>query len=205
MKLVVHDVSVAGPREPFVEHVTFTALPGLVTVVTGDPGVPLAALALALGGRVPLSCGSVELWGSHDESYLQEHVALVDVEDVTAPDESLSVAAVLREQLAFSSLRAGRRELAALITEHGITDARQRWDAVPALIRTELLLTLASRRPGTQVIVLAGPDRHGGEAKDWFAAAERVARDVFTVVVLCSAESATHIGATTAIPMGVSA
>lgn len=193
MNLVVTDVSVAGPHEPLVRPTSFTALPGEVTVVTGDPGSPMVALALALAGRTELLSGSVRLWGISDRAYLQAHVALVDVEDVTAPEDGLPSAAVLREQLALSGQPSSRSAVRSLVLAEGIEDPRKRWDLLPAATRIDVQVTLATRRPGTQVIVLAGPDRHGGSATEWYASAARAAAELFTVVVLCTRESASHL------------
>ncbi len=202
MKLVVTGVSVAGPHEPLVPATTFTALPAEVTVVTGDPGPMMTALALAIGGRVPVRRGHVELWGEAGRGYLQEHVALVDVEDVTSPEESLPVSAVLREQLALAGQPSRKRHVRDFLEAHGVEDTSGRWELVPSATRTEMLLDLAALRPGTQVVVLCGPDRHGGDALDWYAAAQRTAARVFTVVALCTTESATHVGVSDPIRIG---
>lgn len=208
MRLTVDTLSVPGPSgrgDLLVGPTSFVAEPGEVTVVTSDPGVPITALALALGGAVTLAAGSVDLWGSTDPRVLQKHVALVDVAGITAPEDALSVRAVVQEQLALARQGSRRRDVQRLMDAHDVRDHSLRWDHVPAGTRTDILLELATRRPATQVIVLAGPDRHGGEARDWYAAAQRTAADVFTVVVLCSADSATHIHASHTARTGAAA
>lgn len=201
MRLTVDAASVPGPsghHEPLVPPTTFVAEPGEVTLVPSAPGVSVAALALALGGAVRLASGSVDLWGSSDPAVLQEHVVLVDVEGVTAPEDALPVRAVVGEQLALGRQRARRADVTRLLGRHGVTDPAQRWDRLPAATRTALLLDVAAARPRAQVVVLAGPDRHGGRPEDWATAARRVAERVLTVVVICTPESAAAAGSFTA-------
>ena len=94
-QVVARDVSVRGTHEPFVSGIGFTAPAGAVTVVGVDPGVGQVALALAIGGRVDLLTGAVSIGGSTDRAQLQLRTRLVDVPDVTAPEDSFSLRAVV--------------------------------------------------------------------------------------------------------------
>ena len=97
--VVVDDVSVAGTHEPFVEHVSFTARAGEVTVVATDPGIPQVALALAIGGRVELLRGRVSIGGAAGLADLQLRTRLVDVADITAPEDGIALRALAPEPL----------------------------------------------------------------------------------------------------------
>lgn len=186
MDLRVESVRVRVDGDPFVPDTSFVAPVGETTLVVAPPGQAQSALALVLGGRLAHQ-GEVLLWGRSDPAYLRRHVALVDVENVSAPEPALPVERVIAEQLAFARAQSGHRATRATMAESGLADyAGQRWESVPAGLRTNALLDLAARRPHVQAVVLAGPDRHGGDPEIWLAGATRIAAEVFTVVVLCN-------------------
>ena len=184
-------MAVAGTHEPFVEGVDFVAEAGAVTVLRCDPGVPQVALALAIGGRVDLAAGSISIGGSTDRADLQVRTRLVDVSDVTAPEGTLSLRAVVAEELALAERPSSRADVVAFLADRDLTDlARRRWESLPPGLRTRLLIELGAWHPRVRVLVLAGPDRHGGVIDEWFEAARRVADSGLTVVVLCSPATA---------------
>jgi ABC-type hemin transport system ATPase subunit len=194
--LVADDLSVAGIHEPFVEHVSFTAPPGEVTVVPTDPGLPQVALALAIGGRVEPLAGRVRIGGTAQRSELQLRTRLVDVADVTAPEDSIAVKAVVQEELALAEKPAGRAAVASFLEAHGLSDRASRpWEQLPAGLRTSLLLELGALHPLVRVLVLAGPERHGGDHAPWLATCRRLARTGLTVIVLTTAATAASLPA----------
>jgi ABC-type uncharacterized transport system ATPase component len=160
-QVIARDVSVEGTHEPFVAGAGFVAAAGEVTVVGVDPGVGQVALALAVGGRVDLLTGSISIGGCTDRSHLQRRTRLVDVPDVTAPEDSLPLRAVVAEELALAERPSSRRHVAAFLDDRNLTDlAGRRWESLPPGLRTTLLLELGSWHPHVRVVVLAGPDRH---------------------------------------------
>ena len=186
--VVVDDVSVAGTHEPFVDGVGFTAPAGRVTFVATDPGIPQVALALAVGGRVDLQRGRVAAGGASDVPQLQRQTRLVDVADVTSPEEALSVRAVVQEELALAEQHASRPAVAAFLAEHDLADAAGRpWGRLPAGTRTSLLLELGALHPHVRVLVLAGPERHGGDPAPWLETCHRLAATGLAVLVLTTA------------------
>lgn len=186
-ELVVSRITVAGPREPFVADVSFVAPAREVTVLPVDPGYPQAALALALAGRMQGVTGTVAVAGHRDRRVLQSVVRLVDVEDVSAPDDALPLRTVIGEELALADQSASRVEVQAYLAQRDLAShATDRWDQIPVATRVALLTELGSWRPGTRVLVLAGPDRHGGDPLAWKRSAERIAARGLTVVVLCA-------------------
>jgi ABC-type hemin transport system ATPase subunit len=189
--VVVDDVSVAGTHEPFVEHVTFTGTPGEVTFVATDPGIPQVALALALGGRVELLHGKIAIGGASDLADLQLRTRLVDVSDVTAPEDTIAVKAVVEEELALAERPASRAAVAAFLAAHDLTDRAGRpWEQLPAGVRTSLLLELGAMHPYVRVLVLAGPERHGGDHSVWLETCGRLAATGLVVIVLTAATMA---------------
>lgn len=190
-QVIACDVSVRGTHEPFVSGVGFVAPAGEVTVVGVDPGVAQVALALAIGGRVDLLRGSVSIGGWSHRSHLQLRTRLVDVPDVTAPEDSLPLRAVVAEELALAERPSSRKDVAAFLAARDLTAlAARRWESLPSGLRTRLLLELGSWHPQVRVVVLAGPDRHGGDPEEWFEAARALAGGGLTVVVLCSPATA---------------
>src|SRR4051795_9288558 len=143
--VVVDDVGVAGTHEPFVTGVAFTAPAGAVTLVATDPGIPQVALALAIGGRVELLRGRVVMGGAAGREELQLRTRLVDVPDVTAPEEAIAVRAVVQEELALAEHSASRAAVAAFLAEHDLGEVSGRpWGRLPAAVRTSLLLELGA-------------------------------------------------------------
>jgi hypothetical protein len=188
--VVVDDVGVAGTHEPFVEAVGFTAPAGEVTLVATDPGIPQVALALAIGGRVELLRGRVSAGGASDTAGLQRRTRLVDVADVTSPEEAISLRAVVQEELALAEQPASRAAVAAFLTEHDLADRAGRpWGRLPAAVRTSLLLELGALHPHVRVLVLAGPERHGGEPAPWLETCHRLAATGLAVIVLTTADT----------------
>lgn len=192
--VVVHDLTVPGPHEPFVSDLSFTAPAGQVTVVPTDPGHPQAAVALALAGRMDGVTGSVKVAGRAERPVLQSLVRLVDVEDVSAPDDALPLRTVIGEELALADQRSSRAQVHSFLDQRGLTGlAGERWDRLPPETRVALLTELGAWRPGTRVVVIAGPDRHGGDPIAWLRPAEQVAEHGLTVIVLCARATATHL------------
>ncbi|TQM62466.1 hypothetical protein [Humibacillus xanthopallidus] len=184
-------VTVAGTHEPFVDGVAFTAPGGAVTVVPCDPGLPQVALALAIGGRVALAGGEISVGGSTDRADLQVRTRLVDVADVTAPEDTLALRAVVAEELALAERPSSRADVDTYLADRDLSGLRQRrWESLPAGLRTRLLIELGSWHPRVRVLVLAGPDRHGGDVGEWFESARQVADSGLTVIVLCSPATA---------------
>jgi ABC-type cobalamin/Fe3+-siderophores transport system ATPase subunit len=195
--VVVDDVTVAGTHEPFVEHLSFVAPAGEVTVVATDPGIPQVALALAIGGRVDLLRGRVSLGGASRLPDLQLRTRLVDVADVTAPEEAITVRAVVEEELALAERPASRAAVAAFLAERDLTDRAGRpWERLPAGVRTSLLLELGALHPHVRVLVLAGPERHGGDHTVWFETCRRLAATGLVVIVLTTSATAAALPST---------
>ena len=193
-QVVVSDVSVEGTHEPFVQGVDVVAPAGEVTVVGVDPGAAQVALALAIGGRVDLMTGRVTIGGSAARPELQLRTRLVDVADVTAPEDTLPLRAVVAEELALAERSSARKDVMAFLRDRALADrAERRWESLPPGLRTRLLLELGSWHPRVRVLVLGGPDRHGGDPHEWFEAARAIADRGLTVIVLCSPAIATNL------------
>ncbi len=206
MELIADQVAVAGVHGPLLLPTSLRATPRHVTVVAGDPGYGHVALALALGGRVPLSRGSVALDGSSAATDLRRHVALVDVPDVTAPEDALPVRAVVAEQLALAGRPSSRAATRAFLRGHGAEGlATERFESLAPHERTTLLTQVAASRAATTVLVIAAPDRWGGEPQRWWRTAVDLATQGLTGVVQCTHATARDLGQPIHHELGVAA
>lgn len=205
MELIADRVEVAGAHAPLLLPTSLTARRGRVTLVAGDPGYGHTALALALGGRVAVAGGSVTLDGSADPASQRRHVALVDVPDVTAPEDSVSVRAALAEQLALAGRPSSRAATRAFLAGHGDAGlAEERFESLLPHERTVLLMDVAASRAATRVLVVAAPDRLGGDPERWWDRARRLAEEGLTVVVQCTHATARALGQPVRHELGVS-
>lgn len=203
MELTADHVSVAGLHGPLLLPTTLVAHPGHVTLVAGDPGYGHVALALALGGRVPLGEGVVALDGDPAEDLRRRHVALVDVPDVTAPESAVSVRSAVAEQLALAGRPATRAATRAFLDGHGVNGAKERFESLPPSTRTVLLMQAAATRAMTRVLVVAAPDRFGGDPTGWYGAAQRLASGGLTVVVQVTHATARQLALPATFELGV--
>jgi ABC-type cobalamin/Fe3+-siderophores transport system ATPase subunit len=205
MNLQADRVEVSGAHAPLLPATSLSARTGEVTLVAGDPGYGQVALALALAGRLVPSSGGIRLDGVADRSALRTHVALVDVPSVTEPEEGLTVRAVIAEELAFSRQRARGADVTRYLQAHGAdSHGVLRWEQLPGGIRTAWLADLAARRAAVDFLVLASPDRFGGDPCHWWDVARALAQTGKGVIVQCTHASARLLSVPVAYELGVS-
>ncbi|GAA1230253.1 hypothetical protein [Oryzihumus leptocrescens] len=191
MHIHVEDVELAGSHAPLLLPTSLEAHSGEVTLVAGDPGYGHVALALAVAGRMVPAAGRVLVDGIEDRARLQRAVALVDLAGVSEPDGGLPVRSVLAEELALAGRPARRRDVRSFLAQHEAGElAGERWEHVPAGLRTAWLAELAGSRPGVEALVLANPDRFGGDPFAWWSVAHGLAARGLAVVVQCTHASA---------------
>ncbi|MBB5890221.1 hypothetical protein ACFFS4_00640 [Kutzneria kofuensis] len=191
MEIHVQSVGIDGAHGPLLQPTSLRVRTGELALVAGEPGTGHTALALALGGRMKPSVGSVLLDGEADDAGLRRRVAIVDAPDVSAPEEALTLGVVIGEELAFAHQPANRKAVADwLLAQDAREHATVRFESVPAEVRTRLLVEAASQRPGTEALVLVLPDRHGAGPHTWWNTAAKAAEKGLAVVVLCSETSA---------------
>ena len=195
MEIVADRVTVRGAHGPMLLPTTLWARTGDVSLVVGAPGDGHVALALVLGGQLEPSSGRVTVGGSADREVLRRRTALVDVPRVTEPEPGIPVRAVIGEELALSGQPARPKDVAAFLAEHDGTGlASERFENVPPAVRTDWLARLAALRGGVDVLVLAHPDRFGGEPTAWWDLAQQLAEGNRAVVVQCTHVSARLLG-----------
>jgi hypothetical protein len=172
---------------PLLEPTTLAVRSGERLLVAGEPGHGHTALALALGGRLPVDAGHVELDGDRSGRRLRRAVALVDVPGVSEPDQVLPLQTVVAEELAMAGRSTRHGAVRTFLEERGLDRfAAHRLEAVPAELRTAVLTEIAASRPGVLVLVLTVPDRFGGNPQAWWQLAGEYASAGYAVVVTCT-------------------
>ncbi|MEP7160755.1 MAG: hypothetical protein ABI746_06605 [Dermatophilaceae bacterium] len=195
MALVAYGATVSGRGAVLLPPTDVVAEAGRVTVVAGPLGPSSTAFALALAGRVRLSGGRVT-WDEQTGAALRRRkVALVDLPGVTEPEEGLSVRNVVAQELTLAGRRLRRRDVRDFLAERRSSYLSDwRWDRVPAASRTLWLTELALRNPNVEAVVVAHPDRWGGDARIWFDPLRRLDRQGVVLVVMCTEATARLLG-----------
>lgn len=193
MEIRAERVGVDGPHAPMLRPTSLVVREGEVTLVTGEPGDGHTTLALALGGRIRPSHGTVVLADDdgrsvdQDPATLRKHVVLVDSPGVNEPEDSLKLGDAIAEELMNAGQRANRAAVREwLRTQDAEQYVGQRVDTVPPEVRTRLLIQVAGTRPGVRALVLDQPDRHVSDPQTWWPLAIAQAERGLAVVVLCA-------------------
>ena len=201
MQLVLEDVHVQGRRGPLLQLDRLAVETGECVLVAGEPGQGHTALALVLTGRLNPDSGRVGLVrddGSvtDDPEILREVSAVVDLPTISEPDDEVPIGAVVAEDLALAH-RTRRSEAAReWLTDLGTgLDGSERVDELPSLVRTSVLTALAAEREQVRFLILALPDRHGGEPSRWWALAQEYAAAGYGLLVQSTPTSARDLGA----------
>ena len=99
---VIHlqGAAVRGPRGPVFGPLTLSAT-GAITVVCGPRGSGRTALLLTLAGRMRLTEGSAHVMGASRAAEMRTRVGIVGFDDIDGLESTASVAAALRERLAW--------------------------------------------------------------------------------------------------------
>ncbi|GGM70972.1 ABC transporter ATP-binding protein [Longimycelium tulufanense] len=191
MEIQARRVGVNGAQGPLLPPTSLAARSGAVTLVSGEPGQGHTALALAVAGRMRPSSGTVLLDGAQAPERLRRRVAVVDAPGVSAPEDALDLAFVVREEMGLGGHRASRRRVATWLAERDAGEyAHRRFDSVPPELRLRLLVELAAIRRGVRGLVLDCPDRHGCDPELWWSLARAQAEQGMAVVVLCAPPTA---------------
>ena len=187
-------VRVDARQLPLLEPTSLAVRSGERLLVAGEPGHGHTALALALGGRLKVDAGFVELDGSRSGHALRRAVALVDVPGVSEPDPVLPLGTVVAEELAMAGRPTRHGAVRDYLDRRGLGHlAGAPLEAVPPGPRLGVLAGIAARRPGVLAVVTTVPDRFGGDPADWWGTAGELAAAGFAVLVTCTDASALQL------------
>lgn len=157
IRVEVQDAGVGSGPAAALPPVSTAFRSGSVTLVATEGGQRPTVLSLVAAGRMKPDTGAVSLDAA-------AHVALVDTPTVAEHPADVTVAVVVREELALAGKRGTRAQLHRL----GLTEwARRPFGALPATDRIRMLGELALLRPGVEAIVVTSPERHGGDPLAW--------------------------------------
>ena len=202
-KLVVPDefhievkkLAINKGRIPIIEPTSLRIKQGDLTLIVGETEVSQVSFALSLAGRMKLSSGSVKIDNEENPELLQEMVALVDVPNISEPDDVMKLETIVGEELAIAGRKAMLKHVRAFLQQNKISKyAKETFETLPNKIRYDVLMKLASIRPNTKVLLLAEPDRLGGKPEIWWKIAKKYNKLGFTVVVQCRESSARILG-----------
>ena len=202
-KLVVPDefhievkkLAINKGRIPIIEPTSLRIKQGDLTLIVGETEVSQVAFALSLAGRMKLSSGSVKIDNEENPELLQEMVALVDVPNISEPDDVMKLETIVGEELAIAGQKAMPKHARAFLQQNKISKyAKETFETLPNKIRYDVLMKLASIRPNTKVLLLVEPDRLGGKPEIWWRIAKKYNKLGFTVVVQCRESSARILG-----------
>ncbi|QCB93763.1 ABC transporter ATP-binding protein [Cellulomonas shaoxiangyii] len=202
LRITMTDVHVQGRRAAMLDVDRFTLVSGECVLLAGEPGQGHTALALVATGRLAPHTGTVTLTASDGSATtspeaLRAVTAVVDLPGVSEPDDTLTTATVVAEDLALARAASGRTAVRRWLEAHQLWDHRaDRMDDLPGPVRTALLASLAAERPGVRFLVLSLPDRHGGDPAAWWALAQAFAHRGYGVLVQSNRSSARDLGAT---------
>lgn len=96
------DASVRGERGPVFGPLTVSSQ-SPVTFVTGPRGSGRTSFMLALAGRMKLATGTVATLGETKQSRIRTLTGIVGFADIDALEPQVTVAAIIRERLAWAS------------------------------------------------------------------------------------------------------
>ncbi|MCW4459018.1 hypothetical protein [Microbacterium sp. MPKO10] len=173
------------------EHVTF---------VRADTEQRPTVLGLIASGRMKPTAGSVTVDGDESARTLRRAVALIDAPDISDPAPNVPVWRVVSEELMFAGLPSHPIAVRDALDELHLTAVRKRdISQLESADRVRMLLELASRRPGVEILVLVSPDRHGGDPLEWWRICRTFAARGFGVLVIAGYSSATAISSLTGL------
>ena len=180
---------------PIIEPTSLRIKQSDLMLIVGETEVSQVSFALSLAGRMKLSSGSVKIDNEENPELLQEIIALVDVPNISEPDDVMKLETIVGEELAIAGQKAMPKHVRAFLQQNKISKyAKETFETLPNKIRYDVLMKLASIRPNTKVLLLAEPDRLGGKPEIWWRIAKKYNKLGFTVVVQCRESSARILG-----------
>lgn len=199
MRIEVNGVS-KGKDSEVLPPTTVVVQSEHVTFVRADTEQRPTVLGLIASGRMKPSAGSVTVDGDESARTLRRAVALIDAPDISDPAPNVPVWRVVSEELMFAGLPSHPIAVRDALDELHLTAVRKRdISQLESADRVRMLLELASRRSGVEILVLVSPDRHGGDPLEWWRICRTFAARGFGVLVIAGYSSATAISSLTGL------
>jgi ABC-2 type transport system ATP-binding protein len=174
-----------------------------------DEGTPVAIavegdeqpllVSMLLGGRLRAEHGEVLVDDRDDLDRLREATALVDTPWVAEPTAGVALHTIVMEEFSFAGQPSSRHAVGTFLSRNGLEEyGPLAIRALPAAERIRLFSELAVLRPGTSMLIVTSPERHGAPAEDWYPALANIAeRGIIVAIVtdVATAASLTALGA----------
>lgn len=145
---------------------------GSVTLLETEGGTRPTVVSLVASGRMKLDAGTVSAVDGDGHRLtarrLRRAIALVDTPLVAEHPDEVSIANVVKEELALA--RSRRR--ADRPRDYG--DPHD-FGSLATVDRLRLLIDLTLRRPDVEALVITSPERHGGDPELWWTLLREVA------------------------------
>lgn len=175
---------------------------GVATLAVAETEQRPTVLGLLASGRMRPDTGSVLIDDRADAASLRRRIALVDAVDVSEPEANVSVVGVVAEELMFAGYAPNPFSARRWLDDLGLGDlASTPIGNIDPAHRIRILLELAVLRAGVEGLVLASPDRHGGEPAVWWGLAREFADRGYAVLVIAGRASRTALGAAVALTL----
>ena len=190
IRVTLRDAAVGTGREAALPPVSTTFAAGTPTLLATEGGNRPTVLSLVASGRMRLDAGSVAAVDSEgsalSSAQLRRAVALIDTPLVAEHSDDVSIATVVREELALARSNRRTERPAEYLDRHD-------FGSLAADDRLRLLIDLALRRPDVAALVITSPERHGGEPALWWRVVRETASRGIAVLVVTDAATVAHL------------
>lgn len=196
MIITLEEATVGHGLDADVPALSLTAGPGVPTVVAVETDERPMLVSMLLGGRLKPDSGRVLIDGVDAAAELRARTALIDTPFVVEPSPGISLLRVVAEEFSFNGMNPSRRAIHSFLQQHNLAEYEKvAIRSLPPVERVRLFSQLALLRPGVDGIIITSPERHGGNAAEWydFLASAAAERDATVVIVTDFATAASLI------------
>jgi hypothetical protein len=190
IRVTVDRAAVGTGRDAALPPVSASFGAGTPTLLATEGGNRPTVVSLVASGRMKADAGSVSAVDGEGRllspARLRRAVALIDTPLVAEHSDDVSIATVVREELALA--RSNRR--ADRPAEYS---DRHDFGSLSAHHRLRLLIDLALRRPDVAALVITSPERHGGDPALWWRVVRATAARGVAVLVVTDAATVAHL------------
>jgi len=190
IRVTLRGAAVGTGRDAALPPVSVSFGPGFPTLLATEGGNRPTVLSLVASGRMKLDEGSIDAMDSDGHplspARLRRAIALIDTPLVAEHSDDVSIATVVREELALARSNHRADRPAEYSDRHG-------FGSLPADHRLRLLIDLALRRPEVAALVITSPERHGGDPALWWRVVRETAARGIAVLVVTDAATVAHL------------
>lgn len=192
--ITLEAVAIGDGLGALVPPVSLAIPSGVVSVLAVETDERPMLVSMLIGGRYRADAGRILIDGREDPKDLRRTVALVDTPFVVAPPAEIALTLVVAEEFSFSGIPSSKRHVVAFLRRHGLEEyASLPVRALPPAEHIRLFAELAILRDGVTTIVVTSPERHGGDAAEWYPAMAEIASRGIGVAIITDAPTAAKL------------